>query len=247
MIAKTIQQDLYGKSFEEVAISKIIQYEPPEGYYLAFSGGKDSIVIYDLAVRAGVKFDAHFTFTTLDPPEVLQFIRQNYPDVVWERPKKSMFQLIVKKGFPPTRNKRYCCGEIKEIHGKNRVVMTGLRKKESINRRDRTLFEQSTRNRKTWYLNPIIEWSDNDVWTYIRSHNLKYPCLYDEGYERIGCIMCPLQSIDGRKRDAMRYPRFYRAYLRAFKKMLENRPDHSTLNKEWITAQDVMDWWINER
>jgi phosphoadenosine phosphosulfate reductase len=245
MIAKTIQQDLYGQSFEDVAISRIREYEPPEGYYLAFSGGKDSIVIYDLAVRAGVKFDAHFTFTTLDPPELLQFIKEHYTDVLWERPKTSMFKLIVKKGFPPTRTKRYCCGEIKEIHGKNRLVMTGLRKKESVNRRNRKLYEQSTRNKKTWYLNPIIEWSDYDVWTYIRNHNLEYPCLYDEGYKRIGCILCPLQSIEGRKMDAERYPKYYKAFLRAFDRMLKSRPDHSTFHSEWKTAEEVMDWWIN--
>jgi len=230
-----------------VAISRLIEYEPPEGYYLAFSGGKDSIVIYDLAVRSGVKFDAHFTFTTLDPPEVVQFIKNNYPAVIWERPKASMFSLIVKKGFPPTRMKRYCCGEIKEIHGKNRVVMTGIRKKESSNRAGRLLYEQSTRNKKTWYLNPIIEWSDKDVWDYIRRYNLKYPILYDEGYTRIGCVMCPLQSVEGRRRDAERYPRFYKAYLRAFGRMLKNRPSHSTFHKEWKTPEQVMEWWINER
>jgi phosphoadenosine phosphosulfate reductase len=247
MTAITIQQDLSGKSFEDVAIANIQKYEPDKGYYLAFSGGKDSIVIYDLAVRAGVKFDAHFTFTTLDPPEVVQFIKSNYPSVAWERPKASMFELIVKKGFPPTRMKRYCCGEIKEIHGKARLVMTGLRKAESVNRRDRRVYEQSIRNRKTWYLNPIIEWSDKDVWGYIESHSLLYPSLYDEGYDRIGCIMCPLQSIEGRKRDAKRYPKFYKAYIRAFDRMLKSRPEHSHFHKEWQTAEEVMDWWINER
>jgi phosphoadenosine phosphosulfate reductase len=244
MTAITIQQDLSGKSFEDVAIANIQKYEPDEGYYLAFSGGKDSIVIYDLAVRAGVEFDAHFTFTTVDPPEVIQFIKANYPAVVWERPKISMFDLIVKKGIPPTRKIRYCCRAIKEMHGKNRVIITGIRKKESVNRRYRKLYEQSTLNKKTFYLNPIIEWSDKDVWGYIRNYALPYPSLYDEGYTRIGCVMCPLQSIKGRRMDAERYPKFYKAYLRAFDRMLKAKPNYLW---KWKTSEEVMDWWINER
>jgi phosphoadenosine phosphosulfate reductase len=131
MTAITIQQDLNGKSFEDVAIANIQKYEPDEGYYLAFSGGKDSIVIYDLAVRAGVKFDAHFSRTTVDPPEVLKFIKENYPSVIWEKPRMSMFQLIRKKRMLPTRIIRFCCSELKETGGSGRVVMTGVRKAES--------------------------------------------------------------------------------------------------------------------
>jgi len=82
------------------AIMLLREHEPPEGYHLAFSGGKDSIVIYDLAKRAGVKFTGNFSKTTVDPPEVLKFIKENYPEVVWAIPKKSMFQIIVDHGTP---------------------------------------------------------------------------------------------------------------------------------------------------
>jgi phosphoadenosine phosphosulfate reductase len=242
--SKAIQQDLAGQSFDELAIARIQEYEPPEGYYLALSGGKDSIIIYDLAVRAGVKFDAHFSVTTVDPPEVLKFIKEYYPDVIWERPKMSMYQLIVKKGVPPTRLMRYCCREIKEIHGKKRLVMMGLRRKESVNRRNRKLYEQSRLDTETWYLNPIIDWSNNDVWSYIRSRQIPYCCLYDEGQDRIGCIMCPMQSTKAMKLDAERYPKYYRAYLRTFTRMLKSRPPG---HYQWQTAEDVMDWWINAR
>ena len=54
----------------------------PAGYHLAFSGGKDSMVLYHLAKMAGVKFKAHMQVTTIDPPELMQFVRANYPDVV---------------------------------------------------------------------------------------------------------------------------------------------------------------------
>ena len=77
MLRETTLEGVIDK--ELVAIERIKQYEPEEGYYVAFSGGKDSIVVYDLVKRAGVKHDTHFSVTTVDPPEVLQFIRNYYP------------------------------------------------------------------------------------------------------------------------------------------------------------------------
>ena len=78
------QLNFDGLNKVEVAIARIKEYKPPEGYYLAFSGGKDSVVIYDLAIRSGVKFDAHYCVSPIDPPELRQFTKDNYPDVVWD-------------------------------------------------------------------------------------------------------------------------------------------------------------------
>ena len=68
-----------------------------KGYYLAFSGGKDSQALYHVAIVAGVKFEAHYSFTTLDPPELVYFIREKYPDVFIDRPELSFTQLCIKK------------------------------------------------------------------------------------------------------------------------------------------------------
>jgi phosphoadenosine phosphosulfate reductase len=97
MITATLQKTLDGGTFEEVAIRRIQEYEPAAGYRLAFSGGKDSIVIKHLADRAGVKYQAHYSMTTIDPPEIYQFIRKYHPNVVWHRPKRSMFKIIEQK------------------------------------------------------------------------------------------------------------------------------------------------------
>ncbi|GAH60807.1 unnamed protein product, partial [marine sediment metagenome] len=62
------QLNLAGLTKVEEAIEFLQENEPVEGYYLAFSGGKDSVVIYDLAEKAGVKFDAHYCVSPIDPP-----------------------------------------------------------------------------------------------------------------------------------------------------------------------------------
>lgn len=112
-------QTLDGETVDRVAVAieRIRSFVPEEGYYVAFSGGKDSIVTLDLVRRAGVKHDVEFNLTTVDPPEVVRFIREHYPDVSISRPKMSMFALIVKKHMPPTRIIRYCCDNLKERGG----------------------------------------------------------------------------------------------------------------------------------
>lgn len=237
---------------ETEAILAIKKYEPSDGYYVAFSGGKDSIVIYDLVKRSGVKYDTHMHLTGIDAPEVVRFVRDNYPEVIRHKPKMPMFKLIIKKGTPPTRIIRYCCHELKEMGGAGRVVVLGIRKQESARRRDRELYEESKRTKNKMFLNPIIEWSEQDVWDYIMKYRLKYPSLYDEGYNRIGCIMCPMASSKGMLRDKERYPKFYAAYIRTFEKMLKRReelgkrPFYMGRHSEEIakTGEDVMRWWI---
>lgn len=78
--------DLTGRCVDKVqtAIDRLKAFEPEDGYYLAFSGGKDSVCIKELAVMAGVKFDAHYSVTTVDPPELTRFILKHHPDVIWD-------------------------------------------------------------------------------------------------------------------------------------------------------------------
>lgn len=135
------QVNIFGKSKVDVAIDRIRAFEPPDGYYLAFSGGKDSQCIYHLAKMADVSFDAHYSVTTVDPPELMRFIKENYPDVIWDRPMfngkpTSMWKLIPEHTVPPTRQIRYCCDVLKEQHGQGRVVITGVRWAESATRRN---------------------------------------------------------------------------------------------------------------
>lgn len=136
------QFNFAGKTKVEVAIERLKTFEPPEGYYLAFSGGKDSITIKALADMAGVKYDAHYNVTSVDPPELVQFIKKHHPDVAFEYPRYkdgkvvTMWNLIPQKKMPPTRVVRYCCEKLKEGGGEGRFVVTGVRWAESAKRKN---------------------------------------------------------------------------------------------------------------
>ena len=122
--------DLNGNNKIEASIAVIKEHEPPEGYYLAFSGVKDSLAVHHLCVKAGIKFDSHYHPSPLDPPEQIRFIRQHYPDTIFEKPIINFWQEFMKKGFP-TRRKRWCCEYIKEWGGTGRVAIMGIRGNES--------------------------------------------------------------------------------------------------------------------
>ena len=282
------QLNMYGMDRVETAIERLKAFEPPEGYWLAFSGGKDSVAIKALADMAGVKYEAHYQNTSVDPPELVQFIK-TFDDVQMDSPKDkngnriTMWNLIPKKKMPPTRIVRYCCHALKETGGDGRLVITGVRWAESVKRRqnqgevtimDGTKenlmemgFDESVlnstpygvvlnmdnaeskdivsmcyRTRKTT-VNPIIDWSNEDVWEFIHKYSVPYCRLYDEGYKRLGCIGCPMSTHAAEELE--RYPKYKQAYMRAFGRMLEERKQRG-YDDHWKTAEDVMEWWLRQ-
>lgn len=198
----------------EESIQFLQDHEPPEGYYLAFSGGKDSICIKELADMAGVKYDAHYSVTCIDPPELVRFIREQHPDVKFEHPEKPFLKMLVKNGFPQ-RQRRWCCALYKENGGAGRRVITGIRKAESNKRAGRRAVETCYSDSTKIYFNPIINWSDEEVWDFIEEQKLPYCSLYDEGWHRIGCLFCPMAGKQ-RMLHAERYPRYVKAFIKHF-------------------------------
>lgn len=256
------------------AVSLLRSFEPKEGYYLAFSGGKDSQVVYHLAKLAEVKFDAHYNFTTVDPPELVRFVKSSYAEVSVDMPRSTMWQLIVNNKMPPTRWLRYCCKRLKEVGGIKRYNITGVRWEESANRRNkRALIETNACSRSLKHdtimffnensyenklkvnsckiltkhiINPIINWTEADVWDFISWTKLSYCKLYDEGFSRIGCVGCPLLGRKGMLRDFDRWPNFRKAYIKAFSKMLDARKAGLSKKDDWQTAEEVFEWWLGK-
>lgn len=266
------QQNIYGKDKVEVAIERLKTFEPPEGYYLAFSGGKDSVVLKALADMSGVKYDAYYSVTTVDHPKLVQFIKREHPDVIFEKAHDkegkhiTMWSLIIKKKLPPTRIARYCCEFLKEHGGEGRFTVTGVRWAESARRKnsrggleiengskkrihadpDNPESERLARycpTRGKHILNPIIDWTDDDIWEFIHEYDIPYCELYDEGYKRLGCIGCPMSTHQAEELDA--YPKIKAIYIRTFQKMLDARGYDPTKKPPlWKDGEDVYEWWI---
>ena len=244
-----------------------------EPLYVCYSGGKDSKVIRHLMGMSGVPHELHYNLTTVDIPSVVREIMDD-KEVIVEKARysdgtqKTMWNLIVKKHIPPTRICRYCCSELKEASGKGRICVTGVRAAESVSRakkageakifggkgvevihnmdndENRRMIEQCYRTQKT-LINPIIDWTDDDIWEFSKAENIKQNPLYIQcggTKKRLGCILCPMASMEDRLNDLRDYPKIAECYIKAFDKMLENMPDQSKLS--WKNGTEVMDWWL---
>ena len=120
-------------------------YDPQDFFFLGFSGGKDSQCLYHVAKLAGVKFKAHMSLTSVDPPEVIRFVRKHYPDVELIKPKRSIFQSAIDRRILPTMRVRWCCAEYKEATGAGKVTLIGIRHAESSRRAGRNEVEINNR------------------------------------------------------------------------------------------------------
>jgi phosphoadenosine phosphosulfate reductase len=224
-----------------IAIQTLKELEPPEGYYVADSGGKDSTVILELVKMSGVKFDAHHNLTTIDPPEVIWFIKKHHPETKIELPDKPFLQRLAEKGFPQ-RMRRWCCADYKERGGAGRLVITGIRAEESTKRAGRKMVEACYKGGGRRFLNIIIHWSEGDVWDFIKSQDIPYCKLYDEGWKRVGCLFCPMAG-KHRVIQAEKYPKHVELFRKAFRKL--HATGRESMNR-WKDGDAMFDWWLNE-
>lgn len=259
-------------------------YEKP--LMLTYSGGKDSDVTLDLAIKAGIPFEAVYSLTTVDMPETVYHVRNVFKKLedkgipceivkpVYKKAPVTMWTLIPQKSMPPTRLARYCCSVLKETSGKGRFIATGVRRAESTKRASRESFEIIGATKKDGVLlsddevfmqdntekrmmfetcklkakrivNPIIDWTDDDVWDYIAAENIDVNPKYRDGYKRVGCIGCPLSGKCNRLRGFEEYPTYKRAYIRAFDKMLDVRKAKG-LQTDWKSGEEVFEWWVSK-
>ena len=179
----------------------------------------------------------------------------------------SMWSLIPQKLMPPTRLVRYCCSVLKETGGAGRFIATGVRWAESASRKnsrgiyekngdaehriilnndndDRRMLFENCRLKAKRTVNPIIDWTDDDVWDFLTSDDAP-PCnpLYCEGWKRVGCVGCPMAGQAGREFQFARFPKYKDLYLLAFRNLLAERAERGKYIN-WETPMDVFNWWM---
>lgn len=235
-----------GQTKEEIAIEFLRKHEPHEGYFLGFSGGKDSVVLKELAIRSGVKFQSYYSATGIDAPEVVKFIKEHHPDVIFKHPKESFFALIPKKGYP-NKWDRWCCDKIKKEQTKNIPLnkrLMGIRAEESMRRASRGII--SKLGKWTIY-KPIFYWLEWEIWDFIELNHLPYCSLYDEGFHRLGCVVCPFISGKNLEKHKSRWPKHYLAFEKAMRKLLcEGKTKSITkIRESGITFEQFLSNWYH--
>lgn len=245
-----------------------------DGFFLAFSGGKDSQVLLELAKMADVRFTPQYNLTTLDAPENVRFIREHYPDVEIVRPQQTFLQICRHHKMLPTQWTRFCCKELKESSNEHAVTLTGIRKSESARRSKRqevflqtrrrhpeftegtldqfSRYQESTveclRGKDKLTVNPILDWTAQDVWQFIEERQLPVNPLYTKGYSRVGCLFCPMSNIKSIRREVADYPKYYNAMIRLIGRI--RREKFSAENPDvWgdFSDEEVFWFWANKQ
>lgn len=224
----------------DFAIRLLKAYDDPQDpVEIAYSGGKDSDVILQLAKEAGINYRAIYRNTTIDPPGTINHAKQMGCEII--QPRKYTFrQLIMKKGLP-SRFRRFCCEELKEYKVSDKCVM-GVRKAESTARMKR--YQEPTQCRfygsKKEHVEavyPILEWTNEDVVEFLTDRGIKVHPLYyrDDGTidpkRRLGCMCCPLASRGQRIEEFKKYPGMVKLYIKAYQEFLNTHPNSSACKR----------------
>lgn len=257
---------LFDNEFEHIAITRIKKFSKIANAYgfeiaLGFSGGKDSQVCYDLCKRSGVHFKAYYN-VAFESAETRRFIRHNYPDVIWRRDHKFGFIENIWKnhgGRLPTVEIAYCCEDYKHNPKYiDKCSIVGVRKSESPKRKKRTAlsFKNKTTQKKMsektneYFISncqsvgtasiiqllPIVDWSDDEIWSYIYRNKLPINPEYAIA-KRVGCIVCPKAHLSSNYHTLVRYPKLIDAFIHA----REKNPNH-----DWIISNDNKDYSDNK-
>lgn len=234
-----------------------------QGYFVAFSGGKDSQTLLWLVQQANVKYKAYYSVTTNDPLQNVQFIRKYYKEVIFLHPKDNFYTLVEKNGLP-IRQMRYCCRVLKENAGVGFATLVGVRREESVGRNKYDFVDvvsrrkehkervggydlddmisvnhQCIKGKDKVLLRPMLDFTEKDVWTIINEFHLpKNPCYEKVG--RVGCIFCPFSSRQTIERYCIEFPKVKETLMKSISVFLKNKPSIG------LSKDEYFDWWLSD-
>ena len=242
-----MNKELEKKVKQAVKLLQVCYKSAGEPLEVAYSGGKDSDVILELAKMSGIEYRAIYKNTTIDPPGTIKHVIENGVEI--RRPKETFFSLIMKNGYP-NRFRRFCCSALKEYKILDNSVM-GIRKCESLKRAKR--YTEPTECRiygsKKNHVNaiyPILDWSDEDELEFIKDREIKlHPLYYREDgridlAKRLGCMCCPLAYYKKRLQQFKQWPGMIKGYIRCGEEFFKSHPK-SKLAKQY---SDVYEYFV---
>lgn len=204
---------------------------------LAYSTGKDSDVILQLAKEAGIPFRAIYRNTTIDPPGSIKHAKEMGVEII--QPKRKFIDIIQHNGMP-SRFMRHCCGYLKEYKILDRSII-GVRRAESGKRAQRYKEPEVCRvynkNSKAIQYLPILDWTNEDVKRFLLERGITcHPHYYDsEGNfhveRRVGCMGCPLMSANQRIEFFKQYPKMLKLWIRNAQIWYNNHPNNKTAQR----------------
>lgn len=218
---------------------------------LGFSGGKDSNVVYDLVMEVDNSIPCYYANTTIDPKGTLPYVRDNFPNVEILYPKESFYQLVKRKGLP-TRLTRFCCDKLKEYVGVGRNMFEGIRSEESIGRKGRDYIQCDSRKSYNGgkHIYPIYDWTEKDVWDYIKIKGIKTNPNYIQNggcMKRIGCVGCPMAGKQQRLIEFQLFPKNLESIKRAINIGMNNNPQWKLSQKTSGDADLAIKWWLSNQ
>ena len=226
----------------ETAIALIQAFTPPDKpYYFADSGGRDSAVALDLTIKSKKQYDAHYCVSPIDPPEVHHFLKEFHPDTQWDFHARNFFKMIAKNDLP-LRQQRWCCRVIKEAGGEGRTVILGNRRDEGANRSKQNCFDKNEKLNKI-FLRPIVMWTRTEIKEYVAYFNIPICSLYSEGFERVGCVLCPFNR--NIARDMTRFPKIVKFWQLAAQRRVEL--EHSKGYTRFANGDEKFNWWVSRK
>jgi len=95
-------------------------------------------------------------------------------------------------------------------------------------------------------INPILDWTEDDVWEFLHYYGCYANPLYQCGIGRIGCIGCPIQGKRRMRKEFRKYPKYYYNYIKAFDRMVKRLSENGKKTTSWQNGEEVMRWWVSD-
>lgn len=263
-----MDKEIIKNSIKILKLAEKLAKEQGFNIILAYSGGKDSDILLDLAKKAEIKYEAVFYNTTVENPITAQYIRSKN-DIIWKNPEINFYDICKHKKGLPSIFRRFCCSKLKETKVPNAITLLGIRKSEGVKRAKywnefsnkdnkklplsdfNKIFEEKCRS-KSVYFNPIFNFSDKDVWDYISENNLKINPIY-KTQNRCGCWLCPFASCKQKMATVRDNPNVLKPLIKTIQYLIENNapiakriPDLYGII-EWFFLQSTLQNYVESR